>query len=335
MPTVIEPVRTADPGPAPAIRRDGRSSRSAWAAGLVVAGAGALLSGTGATILVRQHLLERQALSAESSMVGPALVAVVGALFLAERRWPVVRRPWTAPAHLVDLGYLALFAAIAPLVSFLDTGFALEIDRHAGFLVVGRLSPVPRLAVAAVILVGIDAMNWAAHVANHRRAALWRFHALHHSQEDMSVLTTFRTHPLAHVSYLPALLPALALQASGTVPTAALIAYGCLVTLPHANVGWTYGRLGGLLVSPASHRLHHAAGPVDGRPAVNFGFVLAVWDRLAGTAVRPEGRPAGATGLADRPVPVEQEASSGRAVWRVVGRQLGQPLRPDVRLERP
>ena len=34
----------------------------------------------------------------------------------------------------------------------------------------------------------------------------------------MNVFTTFRTHPLSHASYLPALLPALVLGASGAVP---------------------------------------------------------------------------------------------------------------------
>ena len=90
---------------------------------------------------------------------------------------------------------------------------------------------------------GIDAMNWAAHVANHRSLTLWRLHALHHSQEDMSVLTTFRTHPLVHASYLPSLLPALILGASGTVPAVAIIVYGCLITLPHANLRWRFGPL--------------------------------------------------------------------------------------------
>ena len=166
-----------------------------------------------------------------------------------------------------------------------------------------RLPLVPQVVVVALILVGIDAMNWAAHVANHRSAALWRFHALHHSQEDMSVFTTFRTHPLSHVSYLVALLPALVLEASGTVPAAGLIVYACLVTLPHANLRWSFGPLGRVLVSPAYHRLHHASSPVEGRRAVNFGFVLVCWDRLAGCAVYPFGRQPVATGVAGRPVP--------------------------------
>ena len=97
----------------------------------------------------------------------------------------------------------------------------------------------------------------------------------------MSVFTTFRTHPLAHASYLPRSGPGLVLGASGPVPAAALIVYGCLVTLPHANLRWTFGPLGRIVVSPAYHRLHHARTPLDARGAVNFGFVLVCWDRLA------------------------------------------------------
>ena len=104
------------------------------------------------------------------------------------------------------------------------------------------------LFVVIAMLVGIDAMNWCAHVANHRFTTLWRLHALHHSQEDMSVFTTFRTHPLIHATYLPALLPVLVLGASGTIPGAADYAYGCVVALPHANLTWRLGP------SAAGHR---------------------------------------------------------------------------------
>ena len=146
-------------------------------------------------------------------------------LFVAERRWPAVERPALSRAHLVDAGYLALFAvAVLPLLTLVQTGFAVEVQRYAPFLRLGRLPLVPQVAVVAVVLVGMDGMNWLAHLANHRSTSLWRLHALHHSQEDMSVFTTFRTHPLVHASYLPAMVPALLLGASGNVPVAALIA---------------------------------------------------------------------------------------------------------------
>ncbi len=297
-----------------------------WLGVVAVAAAALWLGVIGEQTLSSEGDLWQALATARGAMVGPALVGVVAAIFLAERRWPAVRRPWLARAHLVDAGYLLLFAAVvAPLVTLLDTGFAVEVDRYAHFALLGRLPLAPRVLVVGLILVGMDAMNWLAHVANHRSASLWRLHALHHSQEDMSVFTTFRTHPLMHASYLPALIPALVLESSGTVPTAALIAYACLVTLPHANLRWKFGPLGRIFVSPAYHRLHHADTPVDDRGAVNFGFVLVCWDRLARRAVFPAAGAPIATGIAGRPVPVEQSGPR-YGVARVVVAQLAQPF---------
>src|SRR5579871_6352904 len=272
--------------------------------------------------------------TAQGQMVGPVLIAVVAAVFVAERLWPAVPRRPLARAHVVDAGYLVLFAFVAPLVTLLNTGFVVTLDRHAHFLVLRHLPLAPQAVVVALIIVGMDAMNWASHVANHRAAPLWRFHALHHSQEDMSVFTTFRTHPLAHASYVFAVLPALVLEASGSLPGAAVIAYGCFVTLPHANLRWTFGPLRRVLVSPAYHRLHHARSPIAGRDAVNFGFVFVCWDRLAGCAVHPSGPVPVATGLGTRPVPVEQVGPAS-AVPRVIVAQLTQPWRAKTALDGP
>jgi sterol desaturase/sphingolipid hydroxylase (fatty acid hydroxylase superfamily) len=103
-----------------------------------------------------------------------------------------------------------------------------------------------------------------------------------------------------------------------------VVAYGCFVALPHANLRWTFGRLGRVVVSPAYHRLHHARSPVDGRAAVNFGFVLVCWDRLGGCAVGPPAGPPVDTGLGGRPVPVEQGRPTSAAA-RLVAAQLAQP----------
>jgi sterol desaturase/sphingolipid hydroxylase (fatty acid hydroxylase superfamily) len=263
--------------------------------------------------------------AARGRTVGPALIVFIAVILLAERFWPAVPRPFLSRAHLVDAGYLAIFAIVVlPLLTLVETGFAQEIDRHASFLVLGRMSIVPQVVVSGLILIGIDAMNWGAHVANHRSITLWRLHALHHSQEDLSVLTTFRTHPLVHASYLPSLFPALILGASGTVPAVAIVAYSCLVTLPHANLRWTFGPLGRVFVSPAYHRLHHAASFIDDRGTVNFGFVLVGWDQLIHRAAFPTGVPV-ATGIYGRPVPVEQSGSA-LATPKVMLAQLAQPF---------
>jgi sterol desaturase/sphingolipid hydroxylase (fatty acid hydroxylase superfamily) len=264
--------------------------------------------------------------SARAHSVGPVLVVFIAVILLAEQIWPAVARPILSRAHFVDLGYLVFFAIVVlPLLTLVEAGFSTEIVRHAHFLVLGRLPLGSQIIVSGLVLIGIDAMNWGAHVANHRSLTLWRLHALHHSQEDMSVLTTFRTHPLVHASYLPSLFPALVLGASGSVPGVAIIVYGCLVTLPHANVRWTFGPLGRVFVSPAYHRFHHARTPVDERGTVNYGFVLVCWDQLIKRAQFPNGDAPIVTGLAGRPVPVEQSGAA-LATPKVLVAQLGQPF---------
>jgi hypothetical protein len=83
--------------------------------------------------------------------------------------------------------------------------------------------------------------------------------------------------------------------------------YVCVGTLQHANLRWTFGPLGRVIVSPAYHRLHHDRA----NQAVNLGVVLTIWDVLARCASFPaRGDAVGRTGLDGRPVPVEQDGSA-------------------------
>jgi sterol desaturase/sphingolipid hydroxylase (fatty acid hydroxylase superfamily) len=329
------PASPSGAAPRPAAPARDAARLRAWFGVLAVGALAAWLGWVGTRVLLGAGDLAKAVETARGRTVGPALIVFIGVILLAERLWPAVPRPLLARAHLVDLGYLVLFAVVVlPLLTLVETGVAVEVDAHARFLILSRLAVLPEVAVIALILIGIDAMNWAAHVANHRSLGLWRLHALHHSQEDMSVLTTFRTHPLVHATYLPALFPALILGANGAVPAAAIITYSCLVTLPHANLRWTFGPLGRLFVSPAYHRFHHVSTPLDERGAVNFGFVLVCWDVLARRAVFPAGGAPVETGIAGRPVPIEQ-AASGAGIPRVVLSQLAQPFRLRAKTDQP
>ena len=140
---------------------------------------------------------------------------------------------------------------------------------------------------------------------------LWRFHELHHSQEDMSVLTVFRTHPLIHVSYLVALIPGVVLLANGAMSITVLVVYGAIVAFAHSNTRLGFGPLERIFVSPNYHRIHHK---VDGPQDVNLGFALTIWDQLFHRAVFPtEDTIRTDTGLPGRPLIVEQAAVRARA----------------------
>lgn len=299
---------------------------TAWSLVVAIAAAAIWLMFAGWQALAESGNLAHALRTAQGQMVGPVLFIVVIAIFIAERKWPAVERPAFARAHVVDALYLLIFVVIGPLIALLNTGFAVELTHHASWLILDKLSLLPQAIIVALILLGIDATNWLAHVANHRYEVLWRLHALHHSQEDLSVFTTFRTHPLMHASYLLALLPALVLESSGTLPATAVIVYGCLVALPHANLRWDYGPAGKILISPAYHRLHHARTPINGKLAVNYGFVLTCWDRMAQTAVFPTDRTPISTGIGGRPVPIEQTSTRFR-LFHTLWLQIVQPFR--------
>jgi sterol desaturase/sphingolipid hydroxylase (fatty acid hydroxylase superfamily) len=176
-----------------------------------------------------------------------------------------------------------------------------------------------------VIFVAMDACNWFAHLANHHVRVLWRFHELHHSQEDMSVLTVFRTHPLVHVSYLIALIPATVLLANGVMPTTLLVIYGATVAFAHSNTNLGFGPLDRIFVSPNFHRIHHQ---LDGPQDVNLGFALTIWDQLFHRAVFPtEATIRTDTGLPGRPLIVEQAGLRPRHL-SVFAAQLVAPFRP-------
>ena len=82
----------------------------------------------------------------------------------------------------------------------LSVGAAALIGGHARWIELRPAEHWPGWLLMPLTVVAMDGANWLAHYADHRLGPLWRFHALHHSQEELSVLTSFRAHPLMHTT---------------------------------------------------------------------------------------------------------------------------------------
>ena len=259
-------------------------------------------------------------------VAGPVTLALLGVFLLVERLRPAQRRPAFARGYRQDLLYTLINATlVGPLVVALSLSFSEALRRVTPWIVMPRLSVVPHLLVLSVIFIAMDACNWFAHLMNHKLTVLWRFHELHHSQEDMSVLTVFRTHPLIHVSYLITLVPGVVLVANGVVPTSVLVAYAAFVAFEHSNTNLSFGPLNRVFVSPNYHRIHHR---LVGRQDVNLGFALTIWDQLSRRAVFPSADTIRIdTGLPGRPLRVEQAGERPQHL-RVLAAQLLGPWRP-------
>ena len=309
----------------PQTRAGGRSWwRRLCPASFAVAGVTVVVLWAAVADLLRQGRLETVLSAGRAELAAPLLVALVVVTGICERIWPAERRGLLARGHVQDACFLALHAIVViPLMTLLSVGAAVLISRHAGWVELRPAERWPLWLVVPVTVVAMDAANWLAHDADHRLGFLWRFHALHHSQEELSVLTSFRAHPLMHTTgFILAAVPVVAMMPTRAIAPVVITIYVCIGTLQHANLRWGFGPLGRVIVSPAYHRLHHDRE----NQAVNLGVVLTVWDVLTRCTVFPaRGEAVGRTGLDGRPVPVEQDGSAGPAL-KLLAEQLIEPF---------
>jgi sterol desaturase/sphingolipid hydroxylase (fatty acid hydroxylase superfamily) len=303
-----------------------RLTRRLSPASFVLAGVTAFLLWVAVTALLTQGILGSVLSAGWAELAAPLLVGLVVLTGICERIWPAEPRPVLARGHVQDACFLALHAIVViPLMTLLSVGAATLLSQHAQWIELQPAQHWPGWIVIPVTIVAMDAANWLAHYADHRFSALWRFHALHHSQEELSVLTSFRAHPLMHTTgFLLASIPVVVLMPAHPIDPVLITAYVCVGTLQHANLRWRFGPLGRVIVSPAYHRLHHATDIQD----MNLGVVLTIWDVLAGRArFPPRAHLVSRTGLDGRPVPVEQDGLTATSL-RLMAGQLIEPFGP-------
>ncbi|MBU7588876.1 MAG: sterol desaturase family protein [Sphingopyxis terrae] len=153
---------------------------------------------------------------------------------------------------------------------------------------------------AISVIVAIALIELAAywrHRFEHARA-LWPVHATHHADEAMTWLSVRRKHPLGELlSVLIDNLPVLLLGLPFWAIAVAVLIRGWWGYFIHADVPWTLGPLGKVLISPAAHRLHHIRD--EELMGTNFGNMLTLWDQLFGTYLDPAPYVNCATGIAE------------------------------------
>ncbi|MBN8556544.1 MAG: sterol desaturase family protein [Proteobacteria bacterium] len=187
------------------------------------------------------------------------------------------------------------------------------------------------LASFVLYLLVFDLLGYLLHRAQHQWEWWWRLHAVHHSQRQMTMWSDDRNHLLD--SAITDAIVVLVAILIGVAPSQFVLLVALtqlLESLQHANLRWSFGRLGErLLVSPRFHRRHHAigigheAGAQGALKGVNFGVLFPFWDALLGSA--DFGGRFEPTGIRDQ---VEQGRDYGRGFWaqqwlglrRLVGR---------------
>ena len=233
------------------------------------------------------------------------------------------------PGYLLDLLYGAMYR-LGIYAVLIDRPINDRIFAHLSVPVIAG-TPVWFRVIVYVLL--LDFVNYWVHRVEHAVPALWAFHQVHHSQEHLSIMATYRNHPL-DFWMRGFFAPALCMILVGLPPSVWVwlaILWDVTLNLSHLEVDWTYGPFRWLFVSPVSHAIHHSVE--ERHQQRNFGANLAIWDRLFGTADLGTARPV-AVGLPGWTVRESILAHFWAPVRRVVRHYRGLPMDELVALER-
>jgi sterol desaturase/sphingolipid hydroxylase (fatty acid hydroxylase superfamily) len=218
--------------------------------------------------------------------LGPIVITAACAfLWLLERRNPL--RHSVEPRAQHDVRNLAVAALAATTVQLAERPV---VEPLARLVVERRWGLAPRLrgpqwmrTAATLVLLDYSLYLW--HVLVHRVPALWRFHAVHHVDRDLTVTTALRF----HFGELALSVPWRAMQVAliGVSPSQ-LQLWQQLVLLSilfhHSNLRLPRQMeryLALIVMTPRLHGIHHS--DIEPIRASNWSSGLTIWDWLHGT----------------------------------------------------
>lgn len=197
--------------------------------------------------------------------------------------------------RVVRIGLLVLAASVFFGIKDADELIAFYDNGH------GPLATLPLWFQAVLFLVVSDFMLYWTHRMFHG-GEFWKYHAIHHSSEELDWISAARFHPVN--LFLGTVAVDVILLVAGISPNVMLwvgpftIFHSAFV---HANLNWTLGPFKYVLATPVFHRWHHTSQEEGGN--TNFAGTFPIWDILFGTFRMPEGVLPESYGTDDEKIP--------------------------------
>jgi sterol desaturase/sphingolipid hydroxylase (fatty acid hydroxylase superfamily) len=193
------------------------------------------------------------------------------------------------------IGMLVAGAAVFFHITTADGLIAFYENGH------GPLATLPLAAQMIIFMIGEDIILYWTHRLFHRER-LWKYHAVHHSSEELEWISAARFHPIN--LFLGSVMADVVMLLLGISPNVFVvlgpitIAHSAFV---HANLNWTLGPFKYVIASPVFHRWHHTAAERGGEK--NFASTFPVLDLIFGTFYMPAGELPDKYGIDEREYP--------------------------------
>ena len=222
--------------------------------------------------------------------------ALLSAVFAPlERYFGLHRQKYLRKSFATDVVFYFLSSLTPKLLLALPVSIlAAVVHRYepAAIYTWAAYLPIPLRAFLALV-VGEIGVYWG-HRLSHEIPFLWRFHAVHHSAEEMDWLVNSKAHPVdllitRFCGLIPMFVLGLAQPASDQLDPVPMLTMFIGTTwgfFIHANLRWRFGPLEWLVATPAFHHWHHTN---DGPEFVNknYATLLPAVDKVFGTLYLP------------------------------------------------
>jgi sterol desaturase/sphingolipid hydroxylase (fatty acid hydroxylase superfamily) len=234
------------------------------------------------SIIQHFQTLEQRPLERMAILVGGLLFfwMIEGAIPLFQLRYKRTKTKHAAVNFAFTIQHLVIHTFLAIIIVLLSDWCAANQFGVVHWVNAGTIGTIT-LSFLILDLFG----GWMVHIVEHKLLILWRFHVVHHADNNVDVTTGLRHHPVESV--LRGLFFFAGVMVAGAPIYAVMIFQTVLavfVGFTHANIGLSpkFDRiLSWIFVSPNMHKVHHHWQ----RPYTdsNYGAVLSIWDRAFGT----------------------------------------------------
>ena len=215
---------------------------------------------------------------------------------------------WTKRGLVTDLCYwfvVPVFSRYGRIgFTVLATVYLFGIDTTQGLLAYydhghGPLARLPFWGQVMLYLFSTEFTLYWIHRAFHS-TRLWKYHAVHHSSEDLEWISASRFH-LVKLLMGSILVDVIALLSGFSPDIFLIMAPFAVVTSGwvHANLNWTLGPLKYVIAGPVFHRWHHDRSALG----KNFASTFSIFDWMFGTFYMPQGQLPGDYGLIENDMP--------------------------------